>query len=97
MTFSQETRSGVIVVGIVVGAILAGVLVGTGVLVTCRSGKAVVEANEICCDEVEVEEVNDVVGAMITLVELAMDAELGTAKRQCTYVYIYVILSMTIE
>ena len=81
------------VVGIVVVAVLVGTLVGTGVLlgigavlletgmlVVCKSGKAVVDEIDISCDEVEVEEVNDVVGVMITLVELAMDdTELDTA------------------
>lgn len=81
MTFSQETRSGVAVVGVVVGAMLVGVLAGTGVLVVCI---IIVEENGICCDEVEVERLSDVVGAMITLVELVMDAELDTAKQQST-------------
>ena len=77
MISSQEARSGVAVgvVVVVVVAVLVGILVGAGMLVVCRSGKAVEDETEISCDE---EIVNDVVGAMITLVELAMDAELDT-------------------
>lgn len=81
MTFSQETRPGVVVVGVVVGAMLVGVVAGTEALVVCI---IIVEENGICCDEVEVERLSDVVGAMITLVELVMDAELDTAKQQST-------------
>ena len=88
MTSSQETRSGIVVVGMVVGAILVSVLVGTGALVVCRSGKAVVgEVNEICCDEVELDKANDAVEAMITLVELAVIAELGKTKSNALIIF----------